>query len=42
MRILMITIQAEKKFLIVFGDIIADMANKKFETITNCLLDAEN
>ena len=42
MRILMIAIQAEKKFLIAFGDIIVDiMANKKFQTITNCLLDAE-
>ena len=43
MRILMVTIQAEKKFLIVFGDIIADiMATKKFQTITNYLVDAEN
>ena len=32
MRILMVTIQAEKKFLIVFGDIIADiMATKNFK-----------
>ena len=31
MRILMITIQAEKKILIVFDDMIADnMTNKKF------------
>ena len=43
MKILMIITQKERKKLIVFDDMIADiMKNKKLQVIKNYLLDAEN